>query len=182
MEDDAKHQAVDEGSLLNTSMSRAGLNTLGSFLKTEVLEVILRVIARSIENRSAYSNDMLHIAFDYEVNRQKRLPTETLLFRIIKKTILEILKDTTNKKDWYWMYVEYMFVCPLTVEWEQWNCNVELQIDFMTILLGKTIFCSPVFGTKRLIPTISNRAFYGTKCSNGSTPRLVYSQESSGRP
>ena len=114
-------EAGDESELLNTSMSKAFLDALGENLKSEVLEVILRIMARSIENRSAYSNDMLHIAFDYEVNRQKRLPTNTQLFRIIKKTILEILKDTTNKKDWYWMYVDTLFVCPLTLEWEPIN-------------------------------------------------------------
>ena len=92
--------------LLNTSMSTAGIKALGVFLKSEVLEVILRIMARSIENRSAYSNDMLHIAFDYEVNEKKRLPKETWLFGIIKETILEILSDTENKKDWYWMYVK----------------------------------------------------------------------------
>ena len=92
--------------LLTTSMSKTFLNALGENLKAEVLEVILRIMARSIENRSAYSNDMLHIAFDYEVNRKGRLPKETWLFGIIKETILKILSDTENKKDWYWMYVK----------------------------------------------------------------------------
>ena len=95
--------------LLNTSMSKQFLNALGENLKSEVLEVILRIMARSIQNRSAYSNDMLHIAFDYEVNRQGRLPTETVLFGAIKRAILEILSDTTNKKDWFWMYVVPLF-------------------------------------------------------------------------
>ena len=98
--------------LLNTSMSKAFLSALfalGENLKSEVLEVILRIMARSIENRSAYSNDMLHIAFDYEVNRKGRLPRDTWLFGIIKETIIKILSDTTNKKDWYWMYVDCTF-------------------------------------------------------------------------
>ena len=95
--------------VLNTSMSKQFLNALGENLKSEVLEVILRIMARSIQNRSAYSNDMLHIAFDYEVNRQGRLPTETVLFGAIKRAILEILSDTTNKKDWFWMYVVPLF-------------------------------------------------------------------------
>ena len=96
--------------LLNTSMSKQCLSMLGDILKSEVLEVILRIMARSIENRSAYSNDMLHIAFDYEVNRKGRLPKETWLFGIIKETILKILSDTENKKDWYWMYVNLAFL------------------------------------------------------------------------
>ena len=97
--------------LLNTSMSKAFLRALGENMKSEVLEVILRVMVRSIQCRSAYSNDMLHIAFDYEVNRKDRLPKDTLLFAIIKSTILEILADTKQKKDWYWMYVEFMSFC-----------------------------------------------------------------------
>ena len=178
----AKAQREDnkeQGSLLNTSMSREGLSALGAFLKSEVLEVILRIMARSIENRSAYSNDMLHIAFDYEVNRKGRLPTETLLFGIIKKTILEILKDTTNKKDWYWMYVDTLSIhLPLVLS--LWF-HISLSHP-PTISSGKTTFCSRVSGMRRAIPMTSNRAFYGTNCSNGSMLRLVYSQQSSGRP
>ena len=106
---------ADSGkSLLNTSMSKNCLKLLGDILESEVLEVILRIIARSIENRSAYSNDMFHIAFDYEVKKLERLPKETWLFGMIEKTIRKILSDTTNKKDWFWMYVllrGYLFYC-----------------------------------------------------------------------
>ena len=114
LEEDAKGKSNAGGVggsnnvLLNTSMSRNCLKLLGDILESEVLEVILRIMARSIENRSAYSNDMLHIAFDYEVKKQKRLPTETLLFGMIEKTIKKILSDTTNKKDWFWMLSEYV--------------------------------------------------------------------------
>ena len=115
--------------LLNTSMSTAGFKALGVFLKSEVLEVILRIMARSIENRSAYSNDMLHIAFDYEVNEKKRLPKETWLFGIIKETILKILSDTENKKDWYWMYVT-LPPCSAPI----WTDNLYiLSINFATV-------------------------------------------------
>ena len=45
----AQHEAAQgESELLNTSMSKAFLNALGENLKSEVLEVILRIMARCI--------------------------------------------------------------------------------------------------------------------------------------
>eukprot|EP01084_Bolivina_argentea_P181305 313139_1 len=84
----------------NMPISRSFLQALGENLKSEVLEVILKIMVKSIKKKIAYSNDMLHIAFDYEMNKKGRMPTETILFKTITKTILDILKDTNNKKDW----------------------------------------------------------------------------------
>ena len=176
LEDNAKEKDA-ESQLFNTSMSKTFLRELGENLKSEVLEVILRIMARCIRSRSAYSNDMLHIAFDYEVNRQDRLPTQTLLFGIIKKTVKNILSDTKQKKDWYWMYVDYVTIC-LTMFLVYCTHNLLACIAPS----GKTTCCSRVFGMKNRIPKTINRAFYGTKCSNGWKPKLECSRASWVRP
>ena len=72
-------------------------------LKREVLEVILKVCVQSIRRRKAYSNDVLHIAYWFEVEKEKKKPTETVLFTVIEETVKKILADTTNKRDWFWL-------------------------------------------------------------------------------
>ena len=84
-------------------LSKVFLNNMARNVKDEVLEVILKVCVQSIEQRTAYSNDVLHIAYWFEVNKKKIKPTGTVLFTAIEKTVKEILSDTTNKRDWFWM-------------------------------------------------------------------------------
>ena len=48
----------------------------------------------------------------------------------------------------------------------------------MAVMTGKTIFSNQVSGTRKLTLMTSNPAFYGMKCSNGSTPRPNDSQRS----
>ena len=62
-------------------------------VKEEVLEVLLKVCVMSIEQRTAYSNDVLHIAYWFEVDKKGINPMETVLFRAIEKTVKGILAD-----------------------------------------------------------------------------------------
>ena len=74
--------------------------------KRELLETMLKVILQSIDEKTAYSDDMLFITFYYEIyerNGKMIKPTETFLYKRINKVLLEILHNTKNKKDWYWM-------------------------------------------------------------------------------
>ena len=84
-------------------MSNTYLREMAKSLKREVLEVILKVSVQSIEQRAAYSNDVLHIAYWFEVNKEGIKPTKTILFRTIQKVVKEILSDTANKRDWFWL-------------------------------------------------------------------------------
>ena len=58
---------------------------------------------KSIEDKVAYSNDLLHICFYYEINNKKRSPLNTLIYKTIKYVVINILTDINNKKDWYWL-------------------------------------------------------------------------------
>ena len=84
-------------------------------LKEEVLEVISKVSVQSIEQRAAYSNDVLHIAFWFEVTKKGIKPTRTVLFKAIEKTVKKILADTTNKRDWFWLQ-SYLLSSPMWYE------------------------------------------------------------------
>ena len=84
-------------------LSTSYVHLIAQSLKDEVLEVILKVGIQCIAERRAYSNDMLHIAYWYEVEKKKTKPMDTMLFGTIKRTVMEILADTTNKRDWQWM-------------------------------------------------------------------------------
>eukprot|EP01083_Nonionella_stella_P113467 334525_1 len=84
-------------------LSNQYLRDIAVAFKRELFEMLLRVLIRSIEEKTAYSDDMLYIAFYYEVHINKKLPTDTVLYAAIKKAVIGILSDTTNKKNWFWL-------------------------------------------------------------------------------
>eukprot|EP01083_Nonionella_stella_P255556 876990_1 len=84
-------------------LSNQYLRDIAVAFKRELFEMLLRVLIRSIEEKTAYSDDMLYIAFYYEVHINKKLPTHTVLYAAIKKAVIGILSDTTNKKNWFWL-------------------------------------------------------------------------------
>eukprot|EP01083_Nonionella_stella_P314033 1129763_1 len=84
-------------------LSNQYLRDIAVAFKRELFEMLLRVLIRSIEEKTAYSDDMLYIAFYYEVHINKALPTHTVLYAAIKKAVIGILSDTTNKKNWFWL-------------------------------------------------------------------------------
>jgi len=97
------------------ALSEKYLNNMALNMRDEVLEVILKVSVKSIEQRTAYSNDVLHIAYKFEVDKEKRRPTETVLFRAIEKTVKEILSEVSNKRDWFWLQ-SYLLSSPIWYE------------------------------------------------------------------
>ena len=96
-------------------LSKTFLSQMAQSVKKEVLEVLSKVCIQSIESRTAYSNDVLHIAYFFEVNEKKIRPTETVLFKAIERTVKEILEDTTNKRDWFWLQ-SFLLTSPIWYE------------------------------------------------------------------
>eukprot|EP01083_Nonionella_stella_P162056 531619_1 len=79
------------------------LRDIASVFKEELFETLLTILIHSIEQRTAYSDDILYIVFYYEVHIKNRLPSNTLLYTAIKEAVIAILSDTTNKKNWFWL-------------------------------------------------------------------------------
>eukprot|EP01083_Nonionella_stella_P162055 531616_1 len=106
---DLSHGDIADEKTAAEDRSRRGLLTnkcvrdIAAVFKEELFETLLTVLIHSIKQKTAYSDDMLHIAFYYEVHIKRRLPTETLLYRAIKEAVIAILSDTTNKKNWFWL-------------------------------------------------------------------------------
>eukprot|EP01084_Bolivina_argentea_P255353 429470_1 len=98
-----KTEEKEDESYRTKAVSNTFLSEMTDVYKKEVLETLMRVTLKSIENKISFSDDILYIAFQYEVNEKMRNPVDTVLYQMIKNVILGILSDTKNKKDWYFL-------------------------------------------------------------------------------
>eukprot|EP01083_Nonionella_stella_P151407 483661_1 len=103
--EDAKQEIEqeEEDRSKTKAVSDTFLRSVTAAYKHEVLETLNRVTLKCIENRTAFSDDIMYIAFQYEIDEKHRNPTDTMIYKTIKKVLVQVLSNTKDTVSWYWL-------------------------------------------------------------------------------
>eukprot|EP01083_Nonionella_stella_P082004 226244_1 len=75
-EEDEKQEIEQEDRSKTNAVSDTFLRSITAAYKHEVLETLNRVTLKCIEDRAAFSDDIMYIAFKYEIDEKQRNPTD----------------------------------------------------------------------------------------------------------
>eukprot|EP01083_Nonionella_stella_P023339 64549_1 len=76
------------------------------------LKQLVKLLMEAIKDRAPFSDDMMHIAWQYLSTQKNAKPLQSPLFKLILETFEDIISNTRNKVDWCWLQE---FLIPSTI-------------------------------------------------------------------